>query len=137
LEIYFRYISQNLNTSVSYTFNQSLNKAGVNIPEISKHSGNASLTYSLSEHFKINLRANYIGERENPKIITTTNSKFTDPYLIFFGSFSFVNYKGITAQLTVNNIFDKEYYHTSNRDPDRYRQSQRTIMLSIGYALNN
>ena len=137
LEIYLRYESQKLKSSFNYTFNQSENELGEFVPEISKHSGNASLTYSLNEYLKINLRANYIGERENPKIIATTNSKDIDPYLIFHGSLLFLNHKGFTVQLIAKNILNTEYYSTSNRDPDRYRQAQRTIMLSVGYALNN
>ena len=137
MEIYLRYVSQKIKSSLNYTFNQSKNGLGEFVPEISKHSGNASATYSFNEYIKINLCANYIGKRENPKLIVSTNSKNIDPSLIFHGALSFVNYKGFTVQLIAKNILNTAYYHTSNRDPDRYRQAQRTIMLSVGYALNN
>jgi len=137
IEIYLRYVSSKLKTSLNYTFNQSYNELGEFVPEISKHTGNASITYYLNQFIRINLRANYIGERENPKLITSTNSNYIDPCLIFHGTLSLVNYKGFTVQLIAKNILNTEYYHTSNRDPDRYRQAQRTIMFSIGYGLNN
>jgi len=34
----------------------------------------------------------------------------------------------------VRNLLDAEYYHTSNRPPDRYRQPQRTVGLKATYA---
>ena len=135
-EICVRYAIPNLNSSLNYTYNQSKNEFGVPVPEISKHTGNASATYSLNEHVKLNLRANYIGERENPKTIASSNSKYIDPCLIFHGALSFINYKGFDVQLLVKNILNTEYYHTSNRDPSQYRQPQRTLMLSVGYTLN-
>ena len=137
VEIYLRYTTQKLSSSLNYTYNQIKNELGVFVPEISKHTGNASATYSLNDHLKMNLRANYIGERENPKTIVSTNSRYIEPCLIFHGALSFINYKGFDVQLLVKNILNTEYYHTSNRDPDRYRQPQRTIMLSVGYTLND
>jgi outer membrane receptor for ferrienterochelin and colicins len=137
VEISFRHVSHNFKTSCNYTFNQSYNGFNEFVPEISKHTGNASVTFSVSKNIKLNLRANYIGKRENPKIVAATNSRDIGPYLIFHGAFSVVNYNGFDIQLAVKNILDKEYYQTSNRDPDRYRQPQRTILLSLGYALNN
>jgi len=137
IEICFMFASQKLKSSLNYTFNQSYTGSGEFISEISKHSGNAGITYSFNEYLKVDLRANYIGKRENPKIIISTNSRYIEPCLIFHGALSLINYKGFTIQISTKNIFNKEYYHTSNRDPDRYRQPQRTIMLSAGYTLNN
>jgi outer membrane receptor for ferrienterochelin and colicins len=136
-EISLQYASHKLKSSLNYTFNQSYNEFNEFVPEISKHCGNASVTYSFSRYFKINIRANYIGKRENSKIIVTTNSKFIEPCLIFHSTFSLINYKGFGVQFSVKNIFNTEYYHTSNREPDRYRQPQRTVMVSVGYALND
>lgn len=136
MDFYLRYISKKFKSSVNYTLTISENESGELVPEISKHSGNANVTYTLDKNFVFNVRANYIGKRENPKMIETTNSRFLDSYLIFHGAISFLQYKGFDAQLMLKNIFNKEYYHTSNREPDRYRQPQRTIMLSIGYKMN-
>ncbi|HAN19463.1 MAG: hypothetical protein A2X13_02195 [Bacteroidetes bacterium GWC2_33_15] len=137
VEIYIRYASRKLKSSINYTFNQSYNESGDLVPEISKHTGNMNITYSFNEYIKINIHANYIGKRENPKMISSTSSTYIDPCLIFHGALSLVNYKGFSVQLSAKNILNTEYYHTSNRDPDRYRQAQRTIMFSVGYTLNN
>ena len=137
MEVYFRYSSQKFKSSLNYTFNNSYNAADVSIPEISRHSANTSFIYSFNNHVKINFRANYIGKRENPKIIATTNSNYVDPCLIFHGTLSLLNYKDFNVQFIVKNILNTAYYHTSDREPDRYRQPQRTVMLSVGYSLNN
>jgi outer membrane receptor for ferrienterochelin and colicins len=137
IEISFRYSSQKLKSLVNYTFNQSKDEHNTPIPEISNHCANASITYSFNNYLKMNLRANYIGKRENPKVIVSTNSNFVDPCLIFQGALSLMNYKGFDLQFIVRNIFNTVYYHTSNRMPDRYRQPQRTIMLTVGYSLKN
>jgi outer membrane receptor for ferrienterochelin and colicins len=134
-EIFFRYSSKKIKTSLNYTFTNSYNINESLIPEISKHTGNASVTYSLGNNIKLNLRANYIGKRRNTKIITSTNSYYVDPCVVFHGALSLLNYKGFTVQLIAKNILNKEYYHTSNKIPDRYRQPQRTILLSVGYSL--
>jgi outer membrane receptor for ferrienterochelin and colicin len=136
IEIYFRFSSKKLTSSINYTFNQSYDENDEFVPEISKHTGNVSATYHFSNHIKINFRANYIGERENPQIIASDNGSTIDPCLVFHGALSLLNYKGFTLQFIVKNLLNKEYYHTSNREPDRYRQPQRTVMVSVGYTLN-
>lgn len=135
MELSFGYVSKKLKSVLNYTYNQSQNEMNELIPEISKHTANAILTYSYNNHIKLNVRANYIGARENPKLIIATNSKTIDPCLILHGTLSVLNYKNLNLQLIVRNILNTEYYHTSNREPDRYRQSQRTVMISIGYNL--
>ncbi len=136
LEAGFKYFSSKFEYYFNYSFNESTNEADKYIDEISKHSANGGLLFSFTDFIKINLRANYLGKRENPKIIASTNNKFIDPCIIFHSSLSFINYKGFTLQTSVKNILNKEYYHTSNSDPDRYRQPQRTFLLSLGYKIN-
>ncbi|HNW69124.1 MAG TPA: TonB-dependent receptor [Bacteroidales bacterium] len=135
-EVFLRFEFKKLKSAINYTFTQSEDGSGNFINEISRHSGNASITYSFTDHIKLNLRANYVGKRENPKLIVSTNSFYVDPYVILNGTLSLINYKGFTAQISAKNILNSKYYHTSNRAPDRYRQPQFTIMFSVGYALN-
>lgn len=134
VEVSFRYLTKKFNSILNYTFNNSCNAAGQPVAEISKHCANASLTYSFSDHIKINLRANYVGERENLQIISSVNSKIIDPFLVFHGALTFLDFKGFNVQLIAKNLLNAEYYHTSNRTPGRYRQPQRTVMLSVGYS---
>lgn len=137
VEVYLRHSSSFLKTSLNYTFNQSFDESGAFVPEISKHSGNASVTFLFYNYFMFNVRANYIGKRENPVLISFTDSKIIDPCLLFHSQLSFVNYKGFSLRFTIKNILNKEYYHTSNRTPERYRQPQRTFLFTVSYALDN
>lgn len=134
LDVYLKYASPKFKSALYYTFNNTYNTDEVLIPEISKHTSNASMTYYIRNDLKLHLKANYIGKRKNPKHIASTNSDDIDPALIFNGALTFAEYHGFEFQLIVKNILNTEYYHTSNRDPDRYRQPQRTIMISIGYS---
>lgn len=135
-EVYLRFEFRKIKSSINYTFTQGEDDSENFINEISRHSGNASITYSFTDQIKLNLRANYVGKRENPKLIVSTNSFNVDPYVILNGTLSLLNYKGFTAQITAKNILNTTYYHTSNRAPDRYRQPQFTLMVTVGYALN-
>jgi outer membrane cobalamin receptor len=125
-EIMLRYKTRKLKSFINYTFNQSRDEQDNAIPEISKHTANAGITYSFNDYIRINLRSNFVGKRENPTLIIATNSMEVDPYIVFHGALSLTNNKGLTVQLIAKNILDKEYYHPSNRPPDRYRQPQRT-----------
>ncbi len=133
-EIFMRYLSSCVKSSISYTFTESLNELGGLVPEISKHTGNFSITYSFNQFVKFNFRADYIGRRENPKFIATTKSKYIEPNIVLNSTLSFFDYKGFDFHFIIKNLLNEEYYHSSNRDPDRYRQPQRSIMLSIGYS---
>jgi outer membrane receptor for ferrienterochelin and colicin len=135
-EIIINYVSKYFKSEINYTYTKSDFANNIIVPEISEHTANFNITYLINNYFKLNLRADFAGERNSPNLIATTNSYKISPYLIFHGTVSVINYNGFDIQLIVKNIFDTEYYHTSNRDVSRYRQSQRTIMLSIGYAYN-
>ncbi|MBN1925111.1 MAG: TonB-dependent receptor [Prolixibacteraceae bacterium] len=129
-----RYSNKFINAILNYTYTNSTDENGNALPEISYHSANALITVPIGKKIKINMRANYAGQRENPKTIATTNSNYIDPYLIFNSAITWKPINVLTVQLIGKNIFNSEYYHTSNRDPDRYRQPQQTIMLSVAYS---
>ncbi|MCK9611344.1 MAG: TonB-dependent receptor plug domain-containing protein [Bacteroidales bacterium] len=135
-ELYFRLDYGKIKSSLNYTFNYSKNEEGFFMPEISMHSANASITYSFNEHIKINLRAHYFGKRKNPQLISSTNSYYVGHYFLLDGTLSLLNYKSFTVQVLLKNILNTKYYHTSNREPDRYRQPQFTFMVSLGYTFN-
>lgn len=134
-ELVFSFVTSKLRASINYTFTETEDKKGAFIPEISKHVGNACVTYLITNNITFNLRANYLGKRKNPKMIPATNSNTIEPALVFHGSLYFFNYYGLSASLNINNIFNAEYYHPSNRSPSRYRQSQRTLIFSLSYNL--
>jgi len=134
-ELWLSSAYENFKYSLNYTFTDSRNKDDNYIPEISKHTANASITYLFNKDISLNFRANYVGKRENPVIISSTNSKQVDPFIIFHSTLSLMNFKGFTIQLIAKNLFNTKYYHTSNRTPDRYRQAERSFLFSVSYSL--
>ncbi len=134
-ELWLSSAYENFKYSLNYTFTDSRNKDDNYIPEISKHTANASITYLFNKDISLNFRANYVGKRENPVIISSTNSKQVDPFIIFHSTLSLMNFKGLTIQLIAKNLFNTKYYHTSNRTPDRYRQAERSFLFSVSYSL--
>ena len=132
-EISAQYSINKIKIYANYTYNFSYDENIEIIPEIAKHTANTGFTYRFLNYFRINLRANYFGKRKNPQIISATNSNFVKHALIFNGALSVINYNKLDIQLIAKNILDTEYYHTSNRLVERYRQSQRIIMLKLTY----
>ena len=105
------------------------------LPEIAQHSANIGLSYKLNNHFKINARGNYLGKRTNPKIISATGANIIDPAFIVHATVSYYDFHGFDFQLILRNLLDTEYYHPSNRPPDRYRQPGRSIMIKCSYRI--
>jgi outer membrane receptor for ferrienterochelin and colicins len=119
----------------NYTYNFSTDDADAMLPEIAKHSANVGVVFNPLKDFLFSLRCNYLGKRNNPKIIQTTGNNVVDDAFIVHSSVSYSGSDKFTLSLTVNNLFNEVYFHTSNRPPDRYRQPQRTILFKIEYAL--
>jgi outer membrane receptor for ferrienterochelin and colicins len=119
-----------------YSFNDSRDQDNVFIPEISKHTANAGFTWSLIEKMKINLRANYMGERKNPFLIPATGDYRIDDALIFNGCVSYSLFRYFNLSFKMNNILNARYYNPSNRFNGRYRQPQRTFSLWLIYEFN-
>lgn len=135
LEFYGNYSTKSLSLYANYTYTNSYEQDGIIIPEISMHTANAGVTYSFSPHIKANLRANYLGGRNNPMPIPSTGNNKIDGAFLLHGAISYNDFHGFDIQLKVNNFFNEVYYHPSNRFAGRYRQPQRTIMLMITYNL--
>ncbi|MDA3928874.1 MAG: TonB-dependent receptor [Prolixibacteraceae bacterium] len=136
-EVYARYSTRKIKSTINYTLTNSLDENEQFLPEISKHTANASLTYLFSKSWKLNLRANYVGKRKNPSLIETTNNYVIDPFLILNGALTWIYSEKITCQLTGKNLLNSEYYHSSNRSPNRYRQAQRTMLFSVVYHFDH
>lgn len=135
IESSVHYQNGNLKSYVNYTYNYSVDDNGAVLPEIAKHSINAGVSISLTEDFDFSLRGNYIGERDNPKIISTIGSNKIKEAVLFNSSLIYKGFQNLVLNFTIKNIFDTVYYHPSNRPPDRYRQPQRSILFQIYYSL--
>ena len=72
-----------------------------------------------------------MGKTKNPETISATGSDYIDEALVVHSTLSVLDYKTFDFYLIVKNLLDTEYYHTSNREPDRYRQPQRTVMVAV------
>ena len=136
-EFTINYSAQKINAELNYTYTNSTDEADIVLPEISVHSANAGITWELNNNFRFNLRANYVGKRKNPAFIEITQSDYVDPYFVLNGAITWHLSELLEAHFIAKNILNAEYYHTSNRTPDRYRQAQRTLMISVIYKLVN
>jgi outer membrane cobalamin receptor len=134
LEAALEYAKGKFKPYINYTYNSSVYDNGERVPEIGKHNANIGMLYAFTNKIKLDIRGNYLGRRKNVKTITATGSNYVDDAFAVHSTLSFLNFKGFDFQIICKNLFDTEYYHTSNNPPDRYRQPQRSIMLKAGYT---
>jgi outer membrane cobalamin receptor len=123
-----------LKAYLNYTYTRSVNALDEQAPEIAPHGGNAGILYAFTPRLRVSLRGQYLGARKNSKISPTTGSDRIDAAVIFHAALTYALPWGIDCQLVVNNLLDAVYYHPSILPPSRYRQPQRSIRLSMGYA---
>lgn len=132
-ELFLKYAKGKFKSSIDYTFNDSKDQNKKQIPEISKNSFGFTFGYFFNKNFNLNFRCRYFGDRKNPKIIYSTGKDKIEDALVFYTNFNLSLKNGLSFQISIDNIFDKEYYHPSNLPPDWYRQPERTIRLKFGY----
>ncbi|MGD9158825.1 MAG: TonB-dependent receptor [Desulfobacteraceae bacterium] len=133
-ETTFNYSYKKFTAYYNYTFTDSENNEGAQKPEIARHTSNIGLFYKFNEHFKINLRGNYLGDRKTLNTIPARGDNNINGAFVVHTDIVFLDYGNWDFQLFIRNLLDKEYYHSSNRPPERYRQSQRTIIIKAGYT---
>ncbi|MDD8026111.1 MAG: TonB-dependent receptor [Acidobacteriota bacterium] len=123
-----------LQAYLNYTYTRSVDALGEQAPEIAPHGGSVGILYAFTPRLRISLRGRYLGERKNSKIIPTTGNDRIDSAFIIDSTLAFSLPWGIDGRLIVNNMLDAVYYHPSNLAPSRYRQPQRSIRMTLGYA---
>jgi outer membrane receptor for ferrienterochelin and colicin len=133
LELTLDYAKGRTKSYCNYTYNVSTYTNGEKVPEISPHTANMGILFSFGKHIKLDIGGNYLGKRKNVKIIAATGSDMIADAFILHSTLSILGVKGFDFHLIVKNLGDTEYYHSSNRPPDRYRQPQRTIMIKVEY----
>lgn len=136
-EVVLKYSSKKLKAEVNYTYTNSQDETNTMLPEISLHTANANVTWKQNKSLLFNLRANYVGKRKNPTRIMLTQNDYVDPFLLLNGAMTWNVTETFSVQFIAKNILNAEYYHTSNREPDRFRQAQRTVMISVAYQFAN
>ncbi len=123
-----------LKAYLNYTYTRSMSALDEQAPEIAPHGANAGILYAFSPRLRISLRGQYLGARRNSKVIPATGNDRIDAAFILHTAATLTLPGGFDLQLVVNNLLDAVYYHPSNLPPSRYRQPQRSLRLSMGYA---
>ena len=103
------------------------------MPEIAKHGANVGATYSFTKNIKLNVRENYLGRRKNNTSTSISEREYIGEAFVSHTTLSALNYHNFDFYFSVKNLFDTEYYHTSNTSVTEYRQPQRTFMLKTTY----
>ncbi len=133
IELDLRYKSRDFEGYANYTYTDSRDENGRRVAEIAEHTLNAGLNYAYDQHWKFDLRWNYVGSKKNASTLPTANETIK-PYIVFNGQLSYLDLNGFDIHLIAKNLLDEEYYHTSNRSVSRYRQPQQTIIAKVSYA---
>lgn len=132
LESGLEYHKDRWKSYLNFTCTGSLTQNGVIVPEISPYTANAGVQYAFTGRLKLDLRGQYLGGRKNTHAVGAANDMWVDHAFVAHGTLSLVNYRGYDVQLAARNIFDREYYHTSNTSVSRYRQPQFSTTLKVG-----
>jgi len=126
--INFKYANYTAYANYTYTspYNTSETEK-IRIGDIADHHVNTGINALYFNKLNINLRANWVSAR--PTGINTTISENPlakiDAFFLLSGTLSYQVWKGITAQLIVNNILDNEYFDPGVRSANgEYYASQ-------------
>lgn len=134
LEVDLRYRRSAFEGYANYTYTNSKDENKVQIDEIAEHAVNIGLNYTYDQHWKFDLRGNYVGSRKNPQLVASTQSYTIEPYMLVNGQISYLDLNGFDLHLIVKNLLDEAYYHTSNLTVSRFRQAQQTVIMKASYA---
>jgi len=124
-----------LNAALQYTYTNSRFLNNRRVPEISPHTAGGQFSFKLSQQVSTSLRATYLGRRDNFRPFASTGTTAVGPYFILNGTVTAENIAGFMVQLKGINLLNARYYHTSNRSPERYRQAQRTLLVTVSHSL--
>ena len=133
IEASAKYSNKTLDIDCNYTYTNSLNEDKNNVPEISKHTAFLGFKYRMDFPFIFSLQTIYIGERESYS--NTQEFLKIDPAVVVNAVLNFNYFKNLYIQVIGRNLFNQEYYHSSNTSVIRYRQPQRNIHLKLTYHL--
>ncbi|MCK5003846.1 MAG: TonB-dependent receptor [Candidatus Aminicenantes bacterium] len=135
VEITLDYIKKRTSAYINYTYIDSKYVTSGQVPEIAPNSLNIGFTQNFFGKFKLNIRTNFLDERLNHKTITSTGKNHVNSFFVFHSTLTFDGFRNLKFQLVIRNLFDSEYYHTSNRPPERYRQPGRGLYLRVSYMV--
>lgn len=90
----------------------------VRVGDIADHRLNVGFNAALGERLNVNLRLNYVGDRETGERTSVSKNELSviDAYTVVNASLSYKKVlPGLDLQLVVNNLLDEEYYHPGVR----------------------
>ncbi|NPA67090.1 MAG: TonB-dependent receptor, partial [Chlorobi bacterium] len=141
--IYFNY--SDFSAYLNYTFTNPYNvtEDEIRIGDIASHHINFGMNLSLFDKLNLNLRGNYVGKRLTGAETTVYNNPESeiDAYFVLNSAISYNIFKGLSFQVTVNNIFDKEYFDPGVRSADgiyyasKLPQNGRNFMFKLYFNL--
>ncbi len=123
------YKKNKLKSYLNYTYTNSADQDGSEVAEISPNTANAGFQYAFTERLNLDLRGQYLGKRKNTHPIGVSNDMHVGGAFVLNGTLNFSVPGGYEFQLSARNIFNKEYYHTSNSSVSAYRQPQSYITI--------
>lgn len=129
VETSLNYVWEKSKYFLNYTYTDSKDGESVKTDEIATHALSAGWTYKPNKDYLTHLNVNYVGEKDNP----ATPTQKVEAYTLANATFSYLGVDDWKIDLMVKNIFDEEYYNTSNRPVSKYRQAERSAFLSASY----
>ncbi|NPA45360.1 MAG: TonB-dependent receptor [Chlorobi bacterium] len=139
--IYFNYL--NYSAYINYTFTNpyKTDDERIRIGDIASHHINFGINASFFNKLNINLRTNFSGEKLTGEETTVSSNPLDkiDSYFILNSAISYQIFKNISAQLIVNNVFDKEYFDPGVRSANgiyyasKLPQNRRNFMLKLNF----
>lgn len=131
----------------NYTFTKPYNAENkdsmVRIGDIASHRVNFGLNALFFNKLNANIRMNWVGKRKTGKNTTISDNPLDviDSYFLTNMAITYELVNGVSVQLSVNNLFNKEYFHPGVRSANgRYYaakmpQNERNFMLKLLFDL--
>jgi outer membrane receptor for ferrienterochelin and colicins len=139
------YRSAKLNIWWNFTYTNPYDEdAKLRISDIADFMTNAGVDYQLTPRLSLYLAGNYVSARKTGAGTAGSNnpSQRFDPFLVLKSNLTYHNLlNGLSLQLSVNNLLNKEYFVPGIREADNFTYASRFLMdrrilsLAVFYTL--
>jgi outer membrane receptor for monomeric catechols len=104
------------------------------LAEISEFNALGSVQWTLPHGLSAYGVLRYWGPRNNPKVISATNSDVIHEAWVSDVTVNWRFRQRTHLQMQWRNVGNERYFHPSNLSPDRYRQPQRQLLMTLRLA---
>ncbi|MFC2086469.1 TonB-dependent receptor plug domain-containing protein, partial [Bacteroidota bacterium] len=136
----------NYSSYFNYTFINPQNTEAdtlVRIGDIASHRFNLGFNALIFDKLNANVRMNYVGKRKTGSNTTVKSNPvdIVDAYYLVHATITYEYVNGVYLQLSVNNLFDAEYFHPGVRSANGayyaavMPQNERNFMLKLLFDL--